>query len=195
MGRSSKVQSEATARQIRDVAVELFASDGYAGVGLDEIAARSKVTRGAVYHHFGSKSGLFSAALECVQERVAERVARAAESADSAWAGLVLGCHAFLDAGSDPQIHRIMLVDGPAVLGWREWRQLDAANSRRLLENGLVELEDDGILAAGVARAATPLLSGAMNEAVLWIADSAHPVRDTSAARAALDRLLDSLRA
>lgn len=195
MGRSKKEQREATTQLLLDVASELFAARGYGGVGLEEVAARAEVTRGALYHHFGSKEGLFSAVLERVQEEVGERVAVAASRAPDRWAELVAGCHAFLGAGSDPRVQRIMLVDAPAVLGWQRWRELDAAHSGRLLEQVLDELEHEGTIGAGLSAPLAPLLSGAMNEAALWIAQSPDPEQSLRAAGEALDRLLGSLRA
>lgn len=194
MRSSKQQQSEVTARRLIDVAGQLFAERGYAGVGLTEVATRAQVTRGAVYHHFGSKDGLFSAVLERVQGEVADRVLAAAGRAPDRWSQLVAGCHAFLEAGADPRIQRIMLIDAPAVLGWQRWRELDAASSARLLHQVLAELEADGTIAVGLASPAAHLLSGAMNEAAVWIASSADPGRDTALARTALDRLLNSLR-
>lgn len=153
------------------------------------------MTRGAVYHHFGSKRGLFGAVLERVQQQVGERVASAASRAPDRWGGLLAGCHAFLGASSDPRVQRIMLIDAPAVLGWQRWRELDEANSGRLLGQALDELEDEGSIEAGLATPMAQLLSGAMNEGVLWIAQSPDPERAQQAARTALDRLLDSVRA
>ena len=100
----------------------------------------------------------------------------------------------FVRAGSDPRIHRIMLIDAPAVLGWQRWRELDAANSGRLLQEVLDELQTEGTIGPGLAAPAAHLLSGAMNEAVLWVAQSETPDRDRDSALATLDRLLGSLR-
>ncbi|GAB3533679.1 TetR/AcrR family transcriptional regulator [Arthrobacter tecti] len=194
MGRSSKKQSEETAQLLVTVAMELFGTRGFAEVGLEEVAANAQVTRGAVYHHFGSKIGLFKAVLDRVQKDVADQITEAAARATSGWDGLVAGCHAFIGSGSDPLVHRIMLIDAPAVVGWREWMNLDAAHSRRLLEAALQRLEKDGVIAPDLATPATRLLSGAMNEAALWIARSEEPERDLQLAGAALDRMLNSLR-
>ena len=121
-------------------------------------------TRGAVYHHFGSKVGLFTAVVDDAQSVVAAAVAEAAP--DDGWPAIEAGSIAFMRAVVDPAVRRILLVDGPAVLGWTAWRELDAAHSGRLLADGLGALDD---LAVDPAAAAA-LLNGAMNEAALWIA-------------------------
>lgn len=192
MGRSSKAQSEANRAHLVDLACLLFAEHGYDAVGLEEVAAAAGQTRGAVYHHFGSKRGLFSAALTQVQALVAADVARAAAAEPDPWDGLVAGCHAFLDAASSVGARRVMLVDGPAVLGWQEWRDADAASSRRLLEEGLRELGERKVVDPDEVGALTILLSGAMNEAALALAAEGPSVRD--AVHAGLDRLLIGLR-
>jgi AcrR family transcriptional regulator len=147
MGRSSKAQSEVNRAHLVDIACALFAEHGYDAVGLEEVAVAAGQTRGAVYHHFGSKRGLFSAALVQVQGSVAEAVEAAAVAETDPWDGLVAGCHAFLVAAASDGARRVMLVDGPAVLGWQEWRDGDAASSRRLLEEGLRELGARGDVA------------------------------------------------
>ena len=89
-----------------------------------------------------------------------------------------------------------MLIDGPAVLGWTRWREIDDANSARHLGEAIAVLVDDGTL-LGDPTATTRLLSGAMNEAALWLADSPTAARsaDLDAATTSLTRMLQGLRA
>ena len=193
MPKASKAQSEATAARVLATARRLFAERGYVAVGLEEVAAEAGVTRGAVYHHFRSRLGLFEAALAQVQRTVAEEVERAAAGETDPWRALEAGCRAFLRASSAPGARRTMLLDAPAVLGWNAWRQHDAENSARLLPGAVRELADAGELAVASPAAATALLSGAMNEAALWIAGTGDP----DAAREAeevLGRVLGALR-
>lgn len=184
MARASREQSEETARTVRVVARRLFTDHGYAAVGLEQVAAEAGVTRGAVYHHFGSKRELFSAVLADVQASVAAAVEESAPG--EGWAAVESGCLAFLRASLAPEVRRVMLLDGPAVLGWAQWRQLDAEGSGRLLEEGLRALPD---LAVDPG-AASALLSGAMNEAALWVAGGG----DQVAAEQGLRLLLTALR-
>ncbi|MGY2075355.1 MULTISPECIES: TetR family transcriptional regulator [unclassified Blastococcus] len=192
MPRRSREESEATAARVLEAATELFARDGYARVALEAVAAAAGVTRGAVYHHYAGKAELFRAVVSGVQLRVADAVAAAAEAETDPWRGLEAGCRAFLAASSAPGMRRIVLVDAPAVLGWQEWRTADAAGSGRLLAEALTQLHDAGRLGDRPVGATAALLSGAMNEAALWIA--AEP--DTAAAiEEAWAPLCDMLRA
>ncbi|SEG90415.1 DNA-binding transcriptional regulator, AcrR family [Thermomonospora echinospora] len=186
-------QREQTRRALLREGRRLFAERGYGSVGLAEIVQATGVTKGALYHHFDGKAALFRAVLEQVQQEVAEAVARAADEHDDPWTRLTAGCRAFLAASTDPDVQQIMLVDGPAVLGWAEWRAMDEAASARHLAEALADLVEKGIIARQPVAPLTHLLSGAMNEAALWLAASRDP-GDLSATQAALTRMLDALR-
>ncbi|MFI9504276.1 TetR/AcrR family transcriptional regulator [Nocardia sp. NPDC052566] len=185
-------QREETRRVLLRESRRLFAAKGYGAVGLSEIVAAAGVTKGALYHNFDSKAELFGAVLEQVQHEVGDRVAAAAAATTDPWAQLVTGCETFLTTCIDPDIQRIMLVDGPAVLGWHEWRAMDAAASEQHLSEALQSLIDAGVLADQPVAPLTHLLSGAMNEAALWLATTPQALPDTTAA---LRRLLEALRA
>ncbi|MDP9841795.1 TetR/AcrR family transcriptional regulator [Streptosporangium lutulentum] len=187
-------QREQTRQALLREGRRLFASLGYGAVGLSEIVRAAGVTKGALYHHFESKAALFRAVLEEVQQQVARTVAATADAHDDSWTRFTAGCQAFLTAGTDPDVQQIMLVDGPAVLGWNEWRALDEAASARHLAEALTALIEEGTIAPQPVAPLTHLLSGAMNEAALWLAGSANP-GDLDDARAALSRMLEALRA
>lgn len=192
--RTKAERSAVTKEALLAAARELFTERGYADVGVAELAQRAGVTTGAVYHHFGSKRGLFRALLEAVHEEVAESIAAAADGL-SPWDQLVAGCEAFLRASTAPDVQRIMLVDGPAVLGWSAWRELDARTSMRQLEDVLALLVREGELADQPLEPLVHLLSGAMNEAALSLARSADRERGLAETTAALNRMLEALRA
>ncbi|WP_455359018.1 TetR/AcrR family transcriptional regulator [Streptomyces sp. SYSU K21746] len=171
----------------------LFSGLGYGAVSLSEIVLAAGVTKGALYHHFDSKAGLFRAVLEDVQQEVGRRVATAAEAHDDPWTQLTAGCEEFLTATTDPDIQRIMLVDGPSVMGWSEWRAMDEAASARHLTDALTTLVNAGVIAPQPVAPLSHLLSGAMNEAALWLASPSDP-GDLADTRAALRRVLQALR-
>jgi len=106
---------------------------------------------------------------------------------------LIAGCVAFLEASLDPQVQRIMLIDAPAVLGWSVWREYDAEYSMKSLREALATLMAEGRLPALSLDALTHLLSGAMNEAALWIAQSPNPQSALAEGVQSLTWLLQSL--
>lgn len=187
-------QTEATTARLIEIAAEIFARDGYAKAATEEIVALAGVTRGALYHHFGSKEGLFRAVLEHVQKQVGQRVEESVAGLSDPWQALITGSQAFLRASLDPHTQRIMLTDGPAVLGWSVWRGLDAQYSMRSLSEALAELTQAGQLPPVPQEAMTHLLSGAMNEAALWIAQAPNQPGALSEAMLALEHLLNGLR-
>lgn len=194
-GRRTKAEQRATTtRRLLQVGREVFAEQGYAGASTEEIVRRAGVTRGALYHHFAGKEALFAAVLADVQRDVARRVAEAADRETDRCGQLRAGCHAFLAASLDPHVQRIMLLDAPAVLGWEAWRRLDAEHAMRLLREGLDALVAEGGIAPQPVEPLTHLLSGAMNEAALWIARAPRTEQALAEATAALDHLLDGLR-
>jgi AcrR family transcriptional regulator len=193
MPRRSKADSDATAAGVLTAARALFAVDGYAAVRLEQVAATAGVTRGAVYHHFASKQGLFAAVLAQIHDEVGRSVAEAADRARAVhgdpWEGFEAGCRTFLEASSSATVRRIMLLDGPAVVGWETWRHHDAAASGHHLDAALGELAGLGLLMVRSVPATGALLSGAMNEAALWVAS--HPENGD---RQALDEAWSTLR-
>ncbi|PZG19747.1 TetR family transcriptional regulator [Micromonospora craterilacus] len=187
-------QREQTRQALVRESRQLFATLGYGAVGLSQIVAAAGVTKGALYHHFDSKADVFRAVLEQVQQEVAEQVVAAAEAHDDSWARLSAGCRAFLTASTAPEVQQIMLIDGPAVLGWAEWRALDEAASAHHLAKALADLVADGAIPPQPVEPLAHLLSGAMNEAALWLATTTSSTA-LEQTWAALARLLDGLRA
>ncbi|GEK87491.1 TetR/AcrR family transcriptional regulator [Microbacterium aerolatum] len=190
MPRASAADAALTARQVLEAAIGLFSAHGYADVSLDDIARAAGVTRGAVYHHYGSKVGLFGAVASELQSSVAALVVDAADKAGSGAAEqLRAGSHAFLDAITTGAAVRVLLIDAPAAIGWDAWRRLDAENSAAHLREALqdVGVADDHL------DATTMLLSGAMNEAALWIAQHDDLATARDRAHGVLDRLITAL--
>lgn len=174
--RTKAAQREATTAALIAAARPLFAERGYAGVGAEEIVKRAGVTRGALYHHFrGGKEDLFRAVLVQVSAESAQRVMHAAGAADDPFEELVLGSDTFLDSCTTPEFQRIVLLDGPAVLGWEVWRTADADYALGLLEGVIQQAIDAGKLIPQPARALAHVLMGALDEAAMVIARADDP--------------------
>ena len=147
-------------------AAALFAQQGFAGVGREEIVARAGVTRGAMYHYFPSKEDLFQAVYETVEQDLLQAVAEAASADTDPVSQLRLGTEAFLRSAATEEIRRISLIDAPAVLSKRTRRQLDE-------QYGLTAVHAAGRLRVGPPAVLAPLLLAAMHEAATQIADGA----------------------
>lgn len=188
MPRATAAEAAATAERVLASAAARFARHGFAATSVDDVAADAAVTRGAVYHHYASKPGLFTAVVQRMQQEVAEAVVAAAGDASPAEA-LRRGSHAFLDAITTGGHARVLLLDAPAALGWDAWRQADAEASAVHLREALM----DAGVAEDAADATTALLSGAMNEAALWLSERPDDEAARRTVHEVLDRLLDAV--
>ncbi|WP_405012708.1 TetR/AcrR family transcriptional regulator [Kitasatospora sp. NBC_01539] len=185
--RTQADRSGTTTRQIVTAAAERFGGAGYAAVSIDDVARAAGLTKGAVYHHFDGKTALLRAVFAQADEDRARRLAEAAAGLGPR-AALRAGCHAFLQGCLDPAARQILLLDGPAVLGWAEVRAIEAEHSVALLERGVARAmpgHDPGIR--------THLLLGALCEAGMLLARAADGPAALAGITAELDVLLDAL--
>lgn len=181
--RTQRERSDATRSALVAAATDLFAERGFHGTPAELVVRRAGVSSGALYHHFATKRELFRAAFEAVERGLAERVAAAALEARDPWERLERGVAEYLRACAEPAVRGIVLLDGPSVLGWEEWRSIDEAHHLRPLtaalaasmRGGRLRRRPPGPLArvllgalteAGLAAATD---SGAAREAVLWL--------------------------
>ncbi len=190
-------QREITVKKLIHIATEEFASKGYARASTEAIVQKACLTRGALYHHFKNKAGLFFAVFEAAQEEIGRRVEKSAGKSEDPWDQLIFGCRAFLEASSDPTLQQIVVIDGPAVLKWETVRQIDLTleqGSLSLLKECIKELIGQKIVQPLPFEALAHLLSGAMDEAAVWIAQSANPQKALVQAQTTLELLLASLK-
>lgn len=160
--------SHRTTSTLLAIARKHFTENGYFDVSLEKIAEEGNVTRGAVYHHFKNKQGLFTAVLECVQKDVSIQIEKEAMKSDDPWQQLILGCVGFVRAANERENKRILLVDAPAALGWSTWRQIDQENSMNVLQEHISDLKAWGYLGDDVdIELMTYSVSGALNELAL----------------------------
>jgi AcrR family transcriptional regulator len=167
----------------------LFAEQGYAGVGTEEIVRAAGLTRGALYHHFASKADLFEAVYEQLESELTEKIATAALGGEDPIAALRLGKDMFLDACLEPEVQRIVLLDAPAVLGWERWREIAADHGLGLVEAALGAAMEAGSIPRQPLRPLAHVLMGALDEAAMVVARA----DDTDSARAEVGATLDGI--
>ena len=183
----------ATRAELMRVARALFAERGYAGVGTEEIVARANVTRGALYHHFADKKALFRAVHEELEQELMAQIGEQIAGIEDPWELAVTGVRAFLDACTDDALRQIALIDAPAVLGWEEWREIDARYGLGLVSFGLQNAMDAGVLTPRPVRPLAHLLMGAMSEAAMLIANAEDPGAARDEVEAPLLALIEGL--
>ena len=174
----------------------LFAAHGFDGTGTEQIVAEARVTRGALYHHFRDKADIFRAAMAEAAADVATRLIdeQLATDAQSPMAEIREGVSAFLDVCVDGDFQRIVLVDGPRVLGSDAWEDLVEQYGRGILEEWLERCVGTGDLEEMPLRALARLLIAMLTEASLAIARADDPQSERAAFGETLDRILIGLR-
>lgn len=170
-----------------------FGEKGYAEASMDDFTAEAGLTRGALYHHFGDKKGLLEAVVLEIDAEMARRLAVISAAAPSRWEGLVQENVGYVRMALEPDIQRIMLRDGPAVLGdpsgWPSAEGCIAA-----IHASLEHLQADGVVRRDIdANAAARLISGASTDAALWIANAADPEAASRKAIPAFKAMLEGL--
>ena len=186
-----RTRGEATRRDLVDAGRELFVDKGYFNTSIGDLVALSGVgTRGAFYHHFKDKAELFRAVFEEVEQDLTLRSLASPPAGDDPWEKLSRGLHSFLESALEPEVQRIMLLDGPVVLGWQTLRAIEEANSIALINEMVREAIAEGVIDEQPVGELTHMLVAALEEASLLVAHAAKPAKARERAAKVLDRLL-----
>lgn len=164
-----------------------FADKGYAAASMDELTADAGLTRGALYHNFGDKKGLLAAVVHLIDSDMAQRAQAIGALKSDPWEALLAEGAAYVEMAMEPEVQRIVLLDGPAVLGDpSQWPSQDSClqATRQTLERLIAE----GRVKPVDAEAAARLINGAALNAALWVAASDDP-------RTTLPRVIEAFNA
>jgi AcrR family transcriptional regulator len=151
-----------------------FAAEGFAAASMDELTASVGLTRGALYHKFGDKKGLLAAVVAQIDGEMAARARASSADAGDDWERLLAEGAAYIAMALDPEVRRIVLLDGPAFLGDpSHWPSQNAClqETKQVVE----KLIATGVMKSADIEAAARLLSGAALNAALWVAASDDP--------------------
>ncbi len=189
--RSQTDRSAATSAALVSAARRLFAEHGFAHVGTEAIVQAAGVTRGALYHQFTDKAELFAAVYEQIEQDIMERLdARVSASGISDPIELMkLGAEAWLDTSTEPEVQQIVLLDGPAVLGWTRWREIGLRYGLGLVQAVLGAAIDAGRIPDQPVTPLAHVLVGALDEAALFVARA----EDQAAAREQMRSVVTAL--
>jgi AcrR family transcriptional regulator len=193
--RTQSERAAETREALIRAARQLFAEQGFSEVALETIVRAAGVTRGALYHHFADKTELFAAVFERVEAEVAERMGEAISAGGQTdpLEVMKLGAGFWLDACSDPEVQRIVLVDAPAVLGSSRWSEIGNSYNIGLVRALLTSAVETGRIPAQPVEATALTLLGAMREATLYIARAERHDQARQDAGAVMNRLIDAL--
>jgi len=169
-----------------------FGDVGYTAASMDDFTAAAGLTRGALYHHFGDKKGLFEAVVMEIDGEMTARLKAVSSSAPTRWEGLVDECIAYIEMALEPEIQRIVFRDGSAVLGDPStWP--NASGCIASMTSNIASLREEGTIEDVDPEAAARLVNGAMCYASQWIANAQDPLTTSAKAVEAFRTLLEGL--
>jgi AcrR family transcriptional regulator len=188
--------SASTKRALVDVATRLFTEQGYAATSLDQVVAGARVTKGALYHHFSGKQGVFEAAFEQVERDASKRIRKALKGSRDPWEKALIGLRAFLEIVQDPSYQRVVIQEGPAILGYERFREQEERSSYGLVQDMVRDVLEDSTydLSEEMLETFTRIFFGAMSAADESVSSAADPRLAVARVETAIAFILTGLR-
>lgn len=184
----------ATTEAILKAGRRLFGERGFAATTIDDIADAARVAKGAVYHHFATKEAVFEAVFDAVSRDLVAEVDRATRTERDVLAAMVAGTQHYFAACAKGPTCQIILRDGPAVLGWERWREIDAQHFGGKFPLALAAAMDAGLIVRQPIEPLSRLLLGAVTEAAVACAGRSDVLKAGSEYSRAFKSLLEALR-
>jgi AcrR family transcriptional regulator len=172
----------------------LFGERGFAATTIDDIAEQARVAKGAVYHHFATKEAVFAAVFDQVSRALVQEIDRAVRTEKDVLAAMVAGTQHYFAACAKGPTGQIILRDGPAVLGWERWREIDAQHFGGKIPRALEAAMDAGLIARQPIEPLARLLLGAVTEAAVACAGRTDVLKAGNEYTRAFKSLLEALR-
>jgi AcrR family transcriptional regulator len=185
--------SASTKRALVEVATELFTEQGYAGTSLDEIVAGARVTKGALYHHFSGKQALFEDVFENVEDAAAKAIRRAVKGHKDPWAKALAGLRAFLEVCQEPAYRRVVIAEGPAVLGYEKFREQEERSTFGIVQDIVAAVLRTYELEQSMVETFSRVFFGAMSAAGSAVTSADDPKRASAEVEAAIAFILAGL--
>lgn len=189
---TSKTEKAASTKaKIIAVARRLFASRGYEGSSTEAILDESKVSRGALYHHFENKEALFAAVLEAVEVDITDATARARANVTDPVEGLQRGFNRFLELACEMEVRQIVLIDAHSVLGWQKWREIEERYGLGRLKQALKLVAASGRIREDMVDVFAHILLASLIEVAFLVARSPDPRAAARKGRKAIKEFLE----
>lgn len=168
MAKRSRADAEKTRDELLLAGRRSFEEHGFKEATLSDIVEAAGVTKGALFHHFGSKEGLFLVIWEALQlemDTEAREAANAARSRTDPYAAFLAGAKTYLRWATRPDYQQIVLIDGPSVLGLTGWYEADNDLGRDNVRNAVKYLARKGIVKQQRIEPLSVLIHSALNGA------------------------------
>ena len=189
-----QVYSASTKRALVDVATELFTEQGYAGTSLDAIVAGARVTKGALYHHFSGKQALFEAVFEQVEAEASRTISKAVRTTKDPWEKAVTGLREFLMVVQQPAYRRVVIQEGPVVLGYERYREQEERSTFGIVQEIVASVLASYDLEPSMVETFSRVFFGAMSAAGSAVSSAEDTRRASAEVEAAIAFILAGLR-
>lgn len=186
-------KAASTKATIIAVARRLFATRGYNGTSTEVVLEESKVSRGALYHHFETKEALFAAVLEEVEADITAATGRARASTTGPVEALGAAFDSFLDMASENEVRQIVLTDAHSVVGWQKWREIEDRHGLGRLKQALKYIAAAGRMREDMVDVFAHILLASLLEVAFMVARSSDPQAAATTGRKAIKELLERL--
>lgn len=188
------IRASSTRRRLVERAAELFTERGYAGTSLDEVVAAAKVTKGALYHHYSGKQALFEAAFEATEDAAVKEIQAKVRKVKDPWERASAGVRAFLEVCREPRFRRIVMQEGPVVLGFERFREADERNTYGLVKGMVEAVLKSYPVPTGIIETFTRVFYGAMTAAGMSVVSADDPELAAQEVETVIGMLLAGLR-
>jgi AcrR family transcriptional regulator len=194
-GRSRREEyTEATRQALLAAGQEIFAREGYQAAGIEAISRAARVTRGAFYHHFEDKRALFDAVVVAMQADAVKTINDKSRGQRRVWDRMFIGVDAYLDVCLDPAYARVVVQEGPAVLGTKRFQEIEEAYPQGLLRASLNALKRDGELEFEDIDLLTRLVDAMICKVALMLPEADHPKKLRERGEKVVRSLLEGFR-
>lgn len=171
--RTNRDRTEETKAKLITAARALFTTSGYGETSTPDIVKKAEVTRGALYHHYKDKSDLFRAVLEEEARLVGKAIAEETRIPQSALENFTIGADAYFQAMKTDGRAKLLLVEGPSVLGKAEMDRINDLAGADEIRKGLEYAAEHGAMPGVPVAPLADMLSAAFDRAALAIAEGA----------------------
>jgi AcrR family transcriptional regulator len=188
--------SASTQRALVDVATKLFTQHGYAATSLDQVVAGARVTKGALYHHFSGKQAVYEAVFEKIESDASARIRKALKGSKDPWEKALIGLRAFLEIVQQPAYQRVVIQEGPAVLGYERFREQEERSSYGLVQDLVRDVLTDSPydIDEDMLETFSRIFFGAMSAAGQSVSTAAEPKLAVARVEIAIAHILAGLR-
>jgi AcrR family transcriptional regulator len=189
--------SASTRKALVKAAESLFSLRGYAATSLDAIVSEAKVTKGALYHHFSGKQGIFEAVLEDVEDQAARQIQKAIKGVTDPSEKALAGLREFLRIVQQPTYSRVVVQEGPAVLGRERHREQEDRSTFGIVQGLVRDLlgDDELALDEDMLQTIARIFFGALSAAGETVVGSADPAAASVRVESAMGLFLAGIRA